>query len=89
MDINKAYKFRFYPTQEQEDILARTFGCVRKVYNDSLEIRRKAYEVHKENVSCTDLDFLLTLRKKQEEHVYLNEVSSVPLQQSLRNLEKA
>ena len=89
MDIHKAYKFRFYPTPEQEDLLARTFGCVRKVYNDSLEIRRKAYEAHKENVSCTDLDFLLTLRKNQEDYAYLNEVSSVPLQQSLRNLDKA
>ena len=32
MDIKRAYRFRFYPTPEQEVILARTFGCVRFVY---------------------------------------------------------
>ena len=89
MDINRAYKFRFYPTKEQEEILARTFGCARKVYNDGLEIRQKAYSEQREKVTYNDLSFLLSLTKTKEEFSYLNEVSSVPLQQSLRNLDRA
>lgn len=38
MDINRAYKFRFYPTPEQEENLIRTWGCVRVVYNKALEL---------------------------------------------------
>ncbi|EGL81737.1 transposase IS891/IS1136/IS1341 family, partial [Caldalkalibacillus thermarum TA2.A1] len=41
---NKAYKFRLYPTQEQEQLLAKTFGCVRFVYNKMLEERIHIYE---------------------------------------------
>ena len=89
MDINKAFKFRFYPNKEQKEDLARTFGCARKVYNDSLEIRKNAYQEHKQSVSYNELSFLLTLRKAREEYGYLNEVSSVVLTQSLRDLDKA
>ncbi|GGK37020.1 hypothetical protein GCM10010965_32390 [Caldalkalibacillus thermarum] len=41
---NKAYKFRLYPTQEQEQLLAKTFGCVRFVYNKMLEERQHIYD---------------------------------------------
>ena len=89
MDTNRAFKFRFYPTKEQRSDLARTFGCARKVYNDGLEIRQRTYTEHRQNVSYDDLSFLLSLTKTKEEFSYLNEVSSVPLQQSLRNLDRA
>jgi putative transposase len=89
MDIDKAYKYRFYPTKEQEEILARTFGCARKVYNDGLALRTRIYTENKENVSYGQLAFLLTLSKAKEETSYLCEVSSIVLQQSLRNLETA
>ena len=56
MDINKAYKFRFYPTEEQAEILARTFGCARKVYNDALDTRQRIYKEHGENISYYQLD---------------------------------
>ena len=41
---HKAYKFRIYPNTEQQTMLARTFGCVRLVYNHSLEAKTKSYE---------------------------------------------
>ena len=44
---NKAYKFRLYPTQEQEQLLAKTFGCVRFVYNKMLEERIHIYNTFK------------------------------------------
>ncbi|WP_285475150.1 helix-turn-helix domain-containing protein, partial [Actinoplanes sp. NBRC 101535] len=37
--VKRAFKFRFYPTPEQADLLNRTFGCVRKVYNLALQAR--------------------------------------------------
>ena len=44
MERLKAYKFRIYPTEEQEIFFAQSFGCVRKVYNLMLDERMKAYE---------------------------------------------
>lgn len=44
MEQLKAYKFRIYPTEEQEIFFAKSFGCVRKVYNLMLDDRKKAYE---------------------------------------------
>ncbi|WP_167670310.1 helix-turn-helix domain-containing protein, partial [Paenibacillus tianmuensis] len=41
---NKAYKFRLYPTAQQEQLLAKTFGCVRFVYNKMLAERKETYE---------------------------------------------
>ncbi|MBB5964643.1 helix-turn-helix domain-containing protein, partial [Planomonospora venezuelensis] len=43
--VKRAYKYRFYPTPEQADELARTFGCVRYVYNKALAMRSRAYTV--------------------------------------------
>lgn len=46
---DKAYKFRLYPTKEQEQLLAKTFGCVRFVYNQMLAERKEVYEQYKDN----------------------------------------
>jgi len=46
---NKAYKFRLYPTQEQEQLLTKTFGCVRFVYNKMLAERMETYEPFKDD----------------------------------------
>lgn len=43
MEIKRAYKFRFYPTAEQEMILAKTFGCARFAYNRMLRLRMDAW----------------------------------------------
>lgn len=43
MQVKRVYRFRFYPTPEQEQILARTFGCARHVYNHMLRLRSDAW----------------------------------------------
>ena len=83
----KAYRYRFYPTPEQVQNLAQTFGCVRYVYNRSLRHRQDAWYERQENVSYLQSSALLTEWKKEPECLWLNEVSSVPLQQSLRHLQ--
>jgi putative transposase len=89
MKQKKAYKYRFYPSDEQKRILAQTFGCCRYVYNWALRQRTDAYYQHGERLSYEGTAQRLVLLKKQEEAVWLNEVSSVPLQQALRHLDKA
>ena len=89
MDIYRGYKYRFYPTQEQQVLLAKSFGCARFVYNRFLALRKQAYQDHKINVSCAEASFLLTLDKRKEELSFLKEVPAVVLQQSLRNADMA
>jgi putative transposase len=89
MKQKKAYKYRFYPSDEQKRILAQTFGCCRYVYNWALRQRIDAYYLHGERLYYEGTAQRLVLLKKQEETIWLNEVSSVPLQQSLRHLDKA
>src|SRR2546427_2914428 len=89
MKQKKAYKYRFYPSDEQKRILAQTFGCCRYVYNWALRQRTDAYDQHGERLSYQDTAQRLVLLKKQEDKLWLNEVSSVPLQQALRHLERA
>ena len=85
----KAYKYRFYPDNEQIELLAKTFGCVRYVYNDILKYRTDAYYTAKESVSYIGANARLTAIKKNPELTWLNDVSSVPLQQCLRNQQTA
>jgi len=85
----KAYRYRFYPTSEQEQLLRRTLGCVRLVYNKALHTRTEAWYERQERVDYKQTSGMLTEWKKQEDLQFLNEVSSVPLQQGLRNLQKA
>ena len=89
MQQKKAYKYRFYPSDEQKRILAQTFGCCRYVYNWALRERTDAYYHHGERLYYEGTAGRLVTLKKQEETAWLNEVSSVPLQQALRNLDKA
>lgn len=84
-----AYRFRFYPTEEQREALAKTFGCVRYVYNWALEMRTDSYYQEGKSVSYTDTSKALTGLKRDDDHSWLKEPSSVALQQSLRNLESA
>ncbi len=89
MKQKKAYKYRIYPTDEQANILARTFGCCRFVYNWALRQRTDAFFQHGERLYYHQLAVMLTDLKKQEASAWLSEVSSVPLQQALRHLESA
>jgi putative transposase len=85
----RAFKYRFYPTDEQAAELCRTFGCVRLVYNKALEARTAAWFRESRRVNYVESSALLTAWKKQEDLAFLNEVSSVPLQQALRHLQGA
>ena len=87
--MQKAFKYRFYPTAEQESLLRRTMGCVRLVYNKALDARTSGWYERQERIGFVETSSMLTNWKKQEDLEFLNEVSSVPLQQGLRNLQKA
>ena len=87
--VKRAYKYRFYPTEEQEALLRRTFGCVRVVYNKALEERTRAWSTERRSITYSDTSAMLTQWKKTEDYHWLSEVSCVPLQQSLRHLQDA
>lgn len=87
--VKRAFKYRFYPSPVQEQELTRTFGCVRLVYNRALEARAKAWYGEQRRVSYVQTSALLTQWKRDPELAFLSEVSSVPLQQSLRHLQGA
>lgn len=89
MDIKRAYKFRFYPTNDQETILARTFGSARFAYNYMLRLRTDAWYERRERIGYHETSSALTLLKKDPDFSWLNEASSVPVQQSLRHLQTA
>jgi putative transposase len=69
--------------------LARTFGCVRLVYNKALQERTRAYTLQGRRVSYAESSAMLTAWKKTPELAFLGEVPSVPLQQALRHLQVA
>ncbi|WP_314575412.1 IS200/IS605 family element RNA-guided endonuclease TnpB [Enterococcus gilvus] len=87
MERLKAYKFRLYPTEEQEIFFAKSFGCVRKVYNLMLDARMKAYEETKSDPS-KKMSFP-TPAKYKEEFPFLKEVDSLALANAQLNLDKA
>src|SRR6266550_2168682 len=83
----RAYKYRFSPTDEQKCILAQTFGCCRFVYNWGLNTCKTAYSQYGQKLTYNDLSAMLPNLKKT--HPWLGDVSSVPIQQSLRHLDRA
>jgi len=85
----KAFKYRFYPTSEQETLLRRTMGCARLVYNKALAARTEAWYERQKRVGYAETSAMLTQWKKQEDLQFLNEVSCVPVQQGLRHLQTA
>ena len=83
----RGFKYRFYPTTEQEVLLRRTIGCCRLVYNRALHERAEAWTSGKKSIGYAAQSAALTGWKKEPELAFLNEVSSVPLQQTLRHLQ--
>lgn len=79
------YQYRFYPTDQQQQSLAQLFGCVRVVWNDALALCKASGKA----IGFNKLSAMLTQSKKTEERRWLKDVSSVPLQQSLRYLDVA
>jgi putative transposase len=87
--VKRAFKYRFYPSEVQAAELSRTFGCVRKVYNLALQARTEAWTLHRQRVGYEATSTLLTEWKRTDALAFLGEVSSVPLQQTLRHLQAA
>ncbi|MER5336259.1 RNA-guided endonuclease TnpB family protein [Micromonospora sp. NPDC002717] len=83
--VRTAYRCRAYPTPEQVSVLNRTFGCIRVVWNRTLAARHARYRAEGRSTSYAQTDRALTEMKKQPDLAFLGEVSSVPLQQTLRH----
>lgn len=87
--INKTYRFRIYPNEEQKVLLNKHFGCSRFVYNYFLNERKEQYQKDKKSDNYYTQAKTLTELKKQEETVWLKEVNSQTLQFALRSLDTA
>lgn len=83
----KAFEYKLYPTEQQKVLLNKHFGCVRKIYNLALALKKNIWEKDKKNISCLDIKKLLPKWKK--ELIYLKEVNSLSLQQAVLNLDNA
>jgi len=84
-----AYRCRAYPDRAQQQVLARTFGCVRVVWNRTLAARNARWQTESRSTSYAQTDAALTVMKKDPDLAFLCDVSSVPLQQILRHQQKA
>ena len=85
----RGFEYRFYPSPQQKIALAKTFGCARYAYNWALNLRSEAWKERQERIGYGATSAALTEWKRQPEVAWLNEVSSIPVQQSLRHLQTA
>ncbi|NET40405.1 helix-turn-helix domain-containing protein [Okeania sp. SIO2B3] len=84
------FKYRIYPTPGQKYRLAKLFGCVRVIWNDSLACCQKKHKSGENKATNSELQKLfITQAKKTENREWLSEVSAIPLQQSLNDLNQA
>ncbi len=90
MNCTKGYKFRMYPTSEQQTQIKKTLGATRYVYNLFLAYRQSLYELQQKSVSMYDTFKLLTLLKNAEPNrAWLKQIDSKALQLSLNNLDRS
>ncbi|MCP3776771.1 helix-turn-helix domain-containing protein, partial [Paenibacillus sp. MZ04-78.2] len=82
-------KFRLYPTPQQEQLLAKTFGCVRFIYNKMLAERKETYEQFKDDPDALKKQKLPTPAKYKSEHPWLKEVDSLALANAQLHLQRA
>lgn len=85
--MEKAYKFRLYPTKKQAELINKTFGCCRFVYNYYLDRRIREYKDNNRTMSYYDTTY--DLKYLKSEYSFLKEVDSTSLQSSLKNLDRA
>ena len=85
--MEKSYKFRIYPNKQQKQLLAKTFGCARYVYNYYLDKKIKLYRESQESLSYNNCSADLT--KLKQEKIWLKEVDKCALQNALKNLDCA
>ncbi len=84
-----SYKFRLYPNKEQINLIERTFGCCRYVYNYYLAMRQEVYKASGETLNYYACSKDLTLLKQQGETSWLREVDATALQASVQDLDRA
>ena len=88
--VTKRYSYRAYPTPGQEGALAKLFGCVRVAYNDFIAAREASYRSGEAFESYSSLHTrLITHGKNTPERAFLSNVASVPLQQAIRDADRA
>jgi len=88
--VIKGYKYRIYPTKEQEIQISKTFGCCRFVYNQLLAKKIELYKTEQKSLSKTDCNnYCNQVLKKQEEYKWLKEVDKFALTNSIYNLDRA
>ena len=85
--MNTAYKFRIYPNENQRELIEKTFGCTRFVYNHFLDQRIQMYKSEGESIGYTEQQNQLPEMKKELQ--WLKEVDSTSLQMSIRHLDRA
>ena len=85
--VEKAYKYRIYPNKKQKEIIAKTFGSCRFVYNKYLAKRIEVYEASKETFSY--IQCANDMKQLKSELKWLKEVDSTALQSSLKDLDMA
>ena len=83
--MKTAYRCRAYPDRSQQQVFLRTFGCVRLVWNRTLAARHACWQAERKGISYAASDRALTLMKTDPDLAFLNQVSSVPMQQTLRH----
>ena len=76
---DKSCRFRLYPNKEQRELIAKTFGCCRWVYNWGLAMRKKAWEEEKKSLFLTDIQSQLPAMKKDAATSWLKEVDAKAL----------
>ena len=87
MNTYKAYKLRIYPTDSQRELIEKTFGCTRYIYNNFLAERKNKYEESKTKVHVYEQLKELTDLKREKE--WLREIDSCALQACVYNLDDA
>lgn len=85
--VNKAYKVRLYPTEDQKILMVKTFGCCRHVYNQTLAARNDAYRLC--GVSLSGYDCITLLPEMKAEKPWLKEVDSTALQAAVSDMDSA
>ena len=89
MSSYRRYNYRAYPTGEQRRALSRLYGACRFVYNWVIDQRKLMFERRGKPQSYNQLSHMLTLLKRDPDHRWLTEVSSIPLQQAVRHADTA
>ena len=85
--MEKGFKYRIYPNKRQQELIQKTFGCTRFIYNYFLDLKISKYKDDKKSLSYNDMSKLLTQLKQEND--WLKEPDKDSLQKSLKNLDMA